>query len=78
MVPVASLLLGTFEIFSGDQEGTFRFRLKTPTDWTVMESVEAYTSRDAAMGAIRRAMSSARGARIADLTAGGVNTPLEG
>jgi uncharacterized protein YegP (UPF0339 family) len=62
------LLGGVFELYKGDREGEFCFRLKTRGGSTLMESVESYTSKEAAERAIRLIEAVARGAKVIDLT----------
>ena len=64
----AVLLGGVFELYKGDREGEFCFRLKTRGGSSLMESTESYYSKDAALGAIQLIMAVAKGARVVDLT----------
>jgi len=59
---------GTFEIYKGDCEGEFRFRLRTSGGSIVVESCESYTSKDAAERVIQLTASIAAKAKVVDLT----------
>ena len=59
---------GTFEIFKGDSDGLYCFRLRSSYGTAVMQSVEFYPSKDAALRAIQLVQGFARTAVIVDLT----------
>ena len=59
---------GTFEIFKGDSDGLYCFRLRSSYGTAVMQSVECYPSKDAALRAIELVQGLARTAEIVDLT----------
>jgi uncharacterized protein YegP (UPF0339 family) len=62
---------GTFEIYKGDREGEFRFRLRTSSGSIIVESCDSYTSRDAAERVIQLAAGIASHAKVVDLTTDG-------
>ena len=62
------LIKGTFEIFKGDADGLFCFRLRSSYGSAVVQSVECYTSKDACLRAIELVQGLARGAVVVDLT----------
>lgn len=66
-----TLLLGRFEIFKGDADGLYCFRYRTSYGAALMESVECYTSKDAAIRMIELIQRGARPAEIVDLTLDG-------
>jgi uncharacterized protein YegP (UPF0339 family) len=68
------LLGGMFEIYKGNREGEFSFRLKTRGGSVLMESVESYRSKSAAERAIQLAAGVAGGAKIVDLTEDGAGS----
>jgi uncharacterized protein YegP (UPF0339 family) len=59
---------GRFEIYKGDCDGEFRFRLRTTGGSILMESVESFTSRDAAERQIELTATLAPVAKVVDLT----------
>ena len=59
---------GTFEIYKGDSEGEFRFRLRTSNGSTIVESVESFSSKDAAERVIQLTATIAGDAKVVDLT----------
>jgi uncharacterized protein YegP (UPF0339 family) len=59
---------GTFEIFKGESDGLFCFRLRSSYGTAVMESAECYSSKDACLRAIQLVQGLARGAVVVDLT----------
>jgi uncharacterized protein YegP (UPF0339 family) len=60
---------GTFEIFKGDSDGLYCFRLRSSYGTAVVQSVECYPSKDACLRAIELVQGLARGAVVVDLTA---------
>jgi uncharacterized protein YegP (UPF0339 family) len=62
------LLGGVFELYKGDCEGEYCFRLKTKGGSTLMESTESYQSKEAAERAIQLIVAVARSAKVIDLT----------
>lgn len=59
---------GTFEIYKGDREGEFRFRLRTAGGSILVESVESFSSKDAAERQVELTVGMAQAAKIVDLT----------
>jgi uncharacterized protein YegP (UPF0339 family) len=59
---------GTFEIFKGDCEGEFRFRLRTSSGSIIVESCDSFSSRDAAERVIQLTAGIAAKAKVVDLT----------
>ena len=62
---------GAFEIYKGDRDGEFRFRLRTAGGSILVESVESFGSKDAAERQIELAVGLAQSAKIVDLTQDG-------
>ena len=62
---------GTFEIYKGDSEGEFRFRLRTSGGSILVESVESFTSKEAAERQVELTTNLAQGAKLVDLTEDG-------
>jgi len=62
------ILKGTFEIFKGDADGLYCFRLRSSYGSAVMESAECYSSKDACLRAIQLVQGLARTAEVVDLT----------
>jgi len=62
------LIKGTFEIFKGDADGLYCFRLRSSYGTALVQSVECYSSKDAALRAIELVQGVARGALVVDLT----------
>jgi uncharacterized protein YegP (UPF0339 family) len=62
------LLGGVFELYKGDREGEFCFRLKTRGGSVLMESTESYRSKEAAERAIQLIMAVTKGAKVVDVT----------
>jgi uncharacterized protein YegP (UPF0339 family) len=62
------LIKGTFEIFKGDSDGLYCFRLRSSHGSPIVQSVECYTSKDACLRAIELVQGQARGAVVVDLT----------
>ena len=63
-----TVMIGTFEIFKGDSDGLYCFRFRSSYGTALVESVECYPSKEAAVRAIQLMQGQARGARIVDLT----------
>ena len=59
---------GAFEIYKGDSEGEFRFRLRTSGGSVLVESVESFTSKEAAARQIELTVGLAQSAKLVDLT----------
>ena len=59
---------GSFEIFKGDSDGLYCFRLRSSYGSAVMESAECYSSKDACLRAIQLVQGLARTAEVVDLT----------
>ena len=68
------LMGGTFEIYKGDCEGEFCFRLRTSGGSILMESVGAFNSKEAAEGTIRLITGLAGSAKVLDLTEDGAGS----
>ena len=62
---------GAFEIFKGDSDGLYCFRLRSSYGSAIMESVECFPSKDACLRAIQLVQGLARGAVVVDLTEDG-------
>ena len=62
------VLKGSFEIFKGDADGLYCFRLRSSYGSAVMESAECYPSKDACLRAIQLVQGLARTAEVVDLT----------
>ena len=62
------VLKGSFEIFKGDADGLYCFRLRSSYGSAVMESAECYSSKDACLRAIQLVQGLARTAEVVDLT----------
>ena len=62
------VLKGSFEIFKGDADGLYCFRLRSSYGSAVMESAECYSSKDACLRAIQLVQGLARTAAVVDLT----------
>ena len=62
------LIKGTFEIFKGDSDGLYCFRLRSSYGSAIVQSVECYPSKDAALRAIELVQGLARGSVVVDLT----------
>lgn len=62
------VLKGSFEIFKGDADGLYCFRLRSSYGSAVMESAECYASKDACLRAIQLVQGLARTATVVDLT----------
>jgi len=62
------VLKGSFEIFKGDADGLYCFRLRSSYGSAVMESAECYPSKDACLRAIQLVQGLARTAVVVDLT----------
>ena len=62
------VLKGSFEIFKGDADGLYCFRLRSSYGSAVMESAECYPSKDACLRAIQLVQGLARTAAVVDLT----------
>ena len=62
------VLKGRFEIFKGDSDGLYCFRLRSSYGSAVMESAECYSSKDACLRAIQLVQGLARTAEVVDLT----------
>ena len=65
------IVRGTWEIFKGDSDGLFCFRLRSSYGSLIVESAECYPSREQAMRAIQLVQDVARGAMVVDLTEAG-------
>ena len=59
---------GSFEIFKGDRDGLYCFRLRSSYGTPVVQSVECYPSKEAALRAIELLQGLARTAAVVDLT----------
>jgi len=59
---------GTFEIFKGDSDGLYCFRLRSSYGTAVVQSVECYPSKEACLRAIQLVQGLARTAEVVDLT----------
>jgi uncharacterized protein YegP (UPF0339 family) len=64
-------MIGRFEIFKGDADGLYCFRFRSSYGAALMESVECYTSKEAAIRMIEILQRGARSAQIVDLTQDG-------
>jgi uncharacterized protein YegP (UPF0339 family) len=62
------LIKGSFEIFKGDAEGLYGFRLRSSHGSALVQSLECYSSKDACLRAIELVQGLARGAVVVDLT----------